>query len=213
MRIRAKKIYFLIKNYLKSNIISFVMTHELLMQIIYQGIGVIALLSALSFQFKTVKKILLVQGTGSIFWCVHFLLGGAYAACIMNALCVIRSIAYIFITNKKARWAFTGVICALFIGAGVLSVLQFNELWFIAVLTGSASIAGNIFFSLENERIYKYVQLGYISPCWMFNNIWYMSIGGILCESFNIVSVIVYIIRTSIKKKTNKNEEPKSGQD
>ena len=183
------------------------MNKDLLIQIIYQGIGIIALtISAISFQCKSLKKLLILQCAASVLWCTHFAIGGAFAACLMNGLCIIRSIAYAFIKDKKWRWTFTSLICVMFIGTGVISVICLNELWYIATITAVASVVGNIFFSIGNSLLYKYVQLGFISPCWLFNNINCKSIGGIICESFNMISIIVFIVKMLIQNKNSKKQ-------
>ncbi|MBO7407425.1 MAG: YgjV family protein, partial [Clostridia bacterium] len=47
----------------------------------------------------------------------------------------------------------------------------------------------------------RFGQLIAVSPCWLAYNVFMFSIAGILLESFNIISIIVYYIRRRINKK------------
>jgi hypothetical protein len=49
----------------------------------------------------------------------------------------------------------------------------------------------------RDGRVIRRAQLFVISPLWIVNNIFYASIGGVVCELFNIVSVLVSFLRFS----------------
>lgn len=177
--------------------------NEQVLQIITQGLGIIAfVITALSFQCKKLNKVMMMQIISCSIWTIHFYLAGGYAAALINAIYVVRSIVYAFVKNKKAIWTSTVLLSLAAVAAAIVTVAVpfFNELWFIALITASASVVGNVFLAINNDRTFRYVQLFFISPCWMFNNIWYRSIGGILCEIFNVISVIVSLIRFHRKK-------------
>ncbi|MCF0107670.1 MAG: YgjV family protein [Bacilli bacterium] len=177
------------------------------MEILYQTIGIIAMVSTIaSWQGKNVKQILLFQGIGNILWTIHFLLLGSYAGAAMNGLSLIRCLGYYLIPNKKGKNIFTVLISLSFIGLAIITIIYFGEKWFIAVLLAIATITANIFYTIGNEKWCRLVQLSLVTPSWLFNNIWYMSIGGIICELCTIVSVIVSLIRFRKKNPQNKEE-------
>ena len=65
----------------------------------------------------------------------------------------------------------------------------------VSILVGIAQLAGTVVMYISNGKIIRIVQNAYISPAWMVYNIYTISIGGILCEAFNMVSVVVSFIR------------------
>jgi len=174
-------------------------------QILYQGIGIVALVfSVLSFQSKKLKTVLIMQCIASVFWSIHFVIGQAYSAFFMNLLCIGRSLGFAYIEEKKKRLGFVVIISTLFVLVATLSVVMLQEKFFIAIANVAGSIVGNIFFYLGNNKKYKIAQFFFISPCWLFNNIWYLSIGGICCESLNMISIIVSFVRTKLEERRKK---------
>ena len=53
----------------------------------------------------------------------------------------------------------------------------------------------------RDANVIRLGQLTVVSPCWLLYNVFMFSIAGILLESFNIISIIVYYIRRRISKK------------
>jgi len=57
-----------------------------------------------------------------------------------------------------------------------------------------------------SDNAIRWVQLGLISPLWLVNNIFIsLSIGGIICEVFCMVSASVYLVRRYIEARSAKN--------
>ena len=172
---------------------------------IYQAIGIVALIiCVLSFQIKSNKVFLLFQCVSCGLFAIQFGLGGAWAGLLLNCVCVGRCLALAFIKNKQARKIATIIICIMFAIAGSISFLVFNEKIFIAIITTTASIVGAISIATDNEKIIRYVQICFVSPCWLFNNIFFLSIGGIIAECLNVVSAAIALIRWRKEEIANK---------
>lgn len=178
---------------------------DLAFRILYQSIGIVALIIVvISFQIKEQKKVLIANGVASIFWSIHFFLTGAYSGVIINSIAIIRGFAFAFIKSDKWRIITSIILTVLLVGSGVVTVTIFNEIWFLAVITTVGSAVGTILFSLNSPKYLRLGQLFGVSPAWLFYNIWYLSIGGIIGETLNIVSVIVSLIRFRYSKKQDK---------
>ena len=176
--------------------------NELTYNIIYQSIGIIALvIIVLSFQIKDQKKLLIANALACTIWAIHFIMGKAYSGVMLNLIAVIRGFGLAFISNKKWRTAFISLLVAALIAAGVITVIYFSEIWYLALITTIGSTLGTILFSLNSPKLLRCGQLFGISPAWLFYNIWYLSIGGIIAESLNMISVIVSFIRFHFHKK------------
>ena len=79
--------------------------------------------------------------------------------------------------------------------SSVLSVVVFQELWWIAILLLVAQAGGTLAMWTRNGKTIRIAQLSMISPIWIVNNVFYFSIGGILCEVFNMLSVVISMLR------------------
>lgn len=175
-------------------------------EITYQSIGIVAAaVCILSFQIKNNKGFCIAQCIGSTLFAIQFFIGHAWAAAIMNTICIFRSITYAYVKNMRIRISFTVLFSILFTIAAIIAVTIFKDLWFLALLTGSASIVSSIGICTDNNKVIRWLQLFYVSPCWLTNNIYVRSVGAIITEAFAIVSVIIALVRFYIidKKKTN----------
>jgi len=53
----------------------------------------------------------------------------------------------------------------------------------------------SILMWMGNGKHIRYFQVSLMSPAWIVHNIFNFSLGGILCESFNMVSSVVALVR------------------
>lgn len=175
---------------------------ELSIQILYQAIGIIAMIcSCLSFQFKKNFLFLVFQCVACALFSYQFYMTGAWVACIMNGICILRCIFYAFNRGIIKRIIFTVIFCLMFVGAAILSSVKFEENWIISILCCLASIASTIAISTKNNTIIRMAQVTFVSPVWLFNGIFYLSIGGIIAESLNWLSAFIALIKNAIGKK------------
>ena len=87
------------------------------------------------------------------------------------------------------------LIEACFALSCILACLAFGEKWWIALILFAAQGGGTVAMWTHNGKTMRIAQLCLVSPMWIVNNIYYFSIGGILCEVFNMVSVIISFVR------------------
>ncbi len=168
-------------------------------QIIAQIFGILGFIVIVaSFQFKDNKRFFIFQGLGSLFFFLNFIMIGAIAGAFFNFTNFIRGI--LFMKDREKKWKLICVnslytACFLFAMFGtkgdffqiILSAIPYVALMFMSI----CMYKGNA----TNIRI---SQIVYMSPAWIIHNIFNFTLGGILCESFNIISSIISLIK--IKK-------------
>ena len=175
-------------------------------EFIAQAVGIVAMgLSILSFQQKTKKGILSVQICSCGAFCLNFLLLGATTGAFLNAVGLVRALAYANKEKlKKEEFIFIGFI-AVYILTYVLNFTAFEKSFnlknaLVELLPVVAMVASNIGFRLKGAFAVR-VTMMISSPLWLVYNLVVGSIGAVLCEVFNMVSIVTGIIRLDVKKK------------
>lgn len=175
--------------------------------IIYQVLGIFAgTCNIVSFQFKKNKQLLTLQLIAGFLCVVHFFLIKAWAGMLLNVLVCARSIFYISKKSKICNLVFCSLVCLLTIGVGLVATLLLDEVFYIAIIVCAAQIVGTIALATQNSKVIRICQFFFVSPCWLFNNIFYFSIGGIISECFNMISALVSYIRFYLLKKEKKHD-------
>ncbi len=164
--------------------------------IIGQAFGIVGLiLMALSYQSKSNKNLFVFQALSGLSFAINFLLIDALSAGLFNIMNLVRGI--IFARRKKKVWELVFVE-AIYTACFVFSLTQIwrNSLdVFMSVLTFSSLVIMSVVMWRANPKHIRYTQLFYVSPVWLTNNIFYFTLGGIICEIFAMTSVIVSFIR------------------
>jgi hypothetical protein len=166
------------------------------MDILAQIIGILGMLAAvISYQCKTNRNYYIWQGMSGLFFSVQFIMIGAWAGLVFNFYNIVRAIIY---QTKLSR----SVLCVtalelLVIGAASLSVFVLGETWWLVMLAFIAQACGTFAMWTRNGKTIRISQLFVVSPFWLLYDLLIPtpSLGGILCEVFNIVSVIVSFVR------------------
>jgi hypothetical protein len=164
--------------------------------VIAQLLGIFGMLAAmLSYQCKKNKNYFIWQGLSGAFFSAQFILIGAWAGLIFNAYNIVRAIAY---QSKKAK----SVVCViglecLVLGAALLSIFVFKETWWLVLFTLIAQATGTFAMWTRDGKKIRISQMAVVSPLWLLYDLLIPvpSIGGILCEVFNMTSVIISFIR------------------
>jgi hypothetical protein len=164
--------------------------------IIAQTLGILGMLAAMiSYQCKKNKNYFIFQGLSGAFFSAQFILIGAWAGLIFNAYNIVRALAY---QSKKAK----SVVCVmslefLVVIAAAMSVLVFKEAWWLVSFTLIAQVTGTFAMWTRDGKKIRISQMAVVSPFWLLYDILIPvpSIGGVLCEVFNMASVIISFIR------------------
>ena len=164
--------------------------------IIAQTLGILGMLAAMiSYQCKKNKNYFIFQGLSGAFFSAQFILIGAWAGLIFNAYNIVRALAY---QSKKAK----SVVCVisleiLVVIAAAMSVLVFKEAWWLVSFTLIAQVTGTFAMWTRDGKKIRISQMAVVSPFWLLYDLLIPvpSIGGILCEVFNMTSVVISFIR------------------
>lgn len=159
--------------------------------IIAQIFGVIAvILGFLSYQMRTRRQILLALSATVIALTLHYLFLGAYTGMAMNAVSLIRNIAYDYRDRKEIK---SPLIPLVFTAIQVVMGILTWQAWYsILVLVG---IAINTYCVglCNSQNLRKSILV--TSPLVLIYNIFTMALSGIVFEVVGIVSAIIGIIR------------------
>ena len=169
--------------------------------IIAQIFGIMGMsLNIVSYQGKSQRAIILMQFFGGAFFVVNMFMLHAYMGALLNIIGVVRAAVY----ANKEKIKNIRLCAGLFIAAFVLSygavfTVFGKELNLINVVVEllplMAMTAMTVAFSLPSAQTVRRFAL-FSSPCWLIYNCFNLSVGGILCEAFSIVSAVIAMIRT-----------------
>ena len=159
----------------------------------------------LSFQQKKQNTIILFQMIANSLFAISFFMLGAMMGAILNVISAIRALLFIYKKQLKTDnniW-FAGFI-AVYIATYVLSVTVFvQELNVITALLEFIPLVGMVATTLGyRAKNSKSVRIAGLvnEPAWLVYNVYYFSIGAILCNVFSLISAIVGLVRFDRKK-------------
>lgn len=172
------------------------------MQIITQLFGYLGLaMAVISFQVNDKKKILIFQMLCGFSFTIHFILLGAYTGAVLNFLSSARNIVFY---NKNKKWASSLFWPSLF---AVLFIITGIATWegIVTLFPVLACLVFTVSMYIDNTRLVR--RISWISsPCWMVYNIIKGSYGGVLTETFNLISIFIAIYRYDIRGKQKEAE-------
>ena len=162
--------------------------------IIAQTIGYLgALFLIFLFQIKNERKFFAFQCMGSGLFLINYLMISAFTGVLISIMSVTRSALAPFITGKK-RYVLIPltliipIVAGFFIYQGIETVLMI-----VAYCTFTLAMF------TKNSKLIRITQLFVASPLQLTHNIVVNSQGGILCEGFNIISIIISFFRIGFK--------------
>lgn len=166
-------------------------------QIVAQAVGIGAMASCvLSNQCKTNKSYFLVQAAAGALFALQFALLGAWSGFIFNAFGVVRSALCELL--RKRSFLFRGIILEGLLFACVLTaIFALGDVWYLALMVFAAQTAGTLAMCKRDGRLIRLAQLCAVSPLWLTYDliIPIPSIGGVICECLNMLSVLVSFLR------------------
>lgn len=164
--------------------------------IIAQTLGIFGMLCAmLSYQCKTNRNYFIWQGMSGVFFSAQFIMIGAYAGLVFNAYNIVRAVIY---QSKKSKSVYAVILLeTLVVAATLTAIFVLGEAWWLVMFTFIAQATGTFAMWTRNGRTIRISQLAVVSPFWLLYDalIQTPSIGGILCEVFNMASVVVSFVR------------------
>ena len=154
------------------------------------------LCAVISYQCKTNRNYFVWQGLCGVFFSLQFVLMSAWAGLLFNAFNIVRAFLYRLSKSSRSVWMVL-ILEGYVVAATLVSVFLLKEPWWLVVFVFVAQAAGTFTMWTRNGKIIRLSQLFVISPFWLLYDalIPTPSIGGILCEVFNMSSVIVSFIR------------------
>ncbi len=165
-------------------------------EIIAQAFGIVGMVIIIaSFQAKKNKLFFVMQGVGSFMFFINFLLIGAYAGALFNLTNLVRGL--LFSKNTKKTWKLI-VTEILYSGCFAFSLIFiWGDMWqiFLSALPCAALLVMSVIMWNGNGKVIRYAQVSFMSPAWIVHNIFNFTLGGLICESFNMVSSVIALIR------------------
>lgn len=177
---------------------------------IAQIVGIVALLFIVfSYQQKKKTSLILCQLFGAALFGAHYFMMGAYAGFLLNCIAVLRALVFCREgLSKKTGKIWVWILNGLFLVSYALTFLVFNVTpsvpnLIIQALPVIGMCVSTISFNMKNAGQIRALSI-VTSAGWLTYNIYYSSIGGTLCESISLISIIIGILRYDIKKKNRK---------
>ena len=173
---------------------------------IAQIIGFAAMATVVaSLQVKNPRGTLWVMAVATGLFSLHFGLLGAVTGSILNALNVLRNLAILFTDSKT----FTGRLAKHTLSLAYL-VAPFGFYFLPGVSVGLPdfvlgvimTVASYLFWTQKANAI-RIVHFFAVSPGWMVYNLLAGSIPGVITETMNMLSVVVYWVRGFFEKRKN----------
>lgn len=177
---------------------------------IAQVIGIVAMIATVfSFMQRKQNTVLTLQLIGGLLFCVHYFMLGAISGGLLNIIAVIRAIVFLNKDRLKANhpaWSVGFIICYVLSYAAVFLVFGKEPTptnIFLELLPVIAMILSLISFRYSEAKYIRRYGLA-SSPLWLTYNIANGSVGAIICEVMNLLSITIGILRHDIKWKKKK---------
>ena len=165
-------------------------------EIIAQIFGLIGLgIIVSSFQCKKNRNFFFMQGIGSVAFVINFFLINAYAGALFNLTNLLRG--FLFANEDKKKWKLL-IIIVMYTACFIFSSYLVWGDWFkifIAALPYVTLVPMSVLMWQSDGARIRVFQVSLMSPAWIIHNIFNFSLGGILCESFSMISTIISFIR------------------
>ncbi len=170
------------------------------MNITVQLIGALGIAaSVISFQCKKYKSILFFRTVNEFIFAIQYFLLGAYTGMAMNVVGCVRNCIFSRQVEKGQKTTGAMVIFSvLFLIFGIISRQGAKSILIII-----AKILSTMGYGNTNTTFVRCMIL-ITSTCWLIYNICVMSIAGVLCETFTLISLIAGIIRMDILPRIRK---------
>ncbi len=165
-------------------------------EIIAQCFGILGLiLAVLSYQEKNNKRYFIEQGLTGLMFFINFILIGAFSAALFNITNLLRGVMLVKKKRKLCDLIFLEILYTACFGFSVYLIINKPFQIFLSALTYLSILVMSVVMWKGDGKNIRYCQLFISSPAWIIHNIFNFSLGGILCEVFMMISVVVSFIR------------------
>lgn len=165
---------------------------DIVFKIFVQILGICAMALGIgSFQAKKRNGILFMQLSASVLWMTHFFLLGKYTGAALNCAAVARNSVYM--QKERFPWvrsaavpiatAVVFVLCGIFTWDGIMSLFP-----------TAAMVLSSVSLYITDEKKIRIISL-FVSPLWLIYDAWSFSVGGVIAESFTIISILLALWR------------------
>ena len=166
-----------------------------------QAVSIVAMAcNILSYQQKKQSHLIVCQLLGGALFSISFFMLGATVGGLLNAVATLRAVLFLFekkLHTSHPAWLYGFIVCyvAFYVMSFTVFGVEPNFVHFvIELLPVIGMTALSIAFMLGNSRMTR--RLGLISsPAWLIYNIYYASVGAIICEVISLVSIIIGMYR------------------
>ena len=156
-----------------------------------QAFGIVAIiLGFITYQLHTQRQILFMQSAVAIVFCVHYFLIGAYSGMAMNAVNIVRNIAYDYRMKKCSDSRLIPITFVLI--QTVMCIFTWEAWYSVFVLLGIGMNTYCMSFS-NPQNVRKSILV--TSPLVLTYDIFARSVGGSVYESVALISAFVGILR------------------
>ena len=172
---------------------------------LFGGLGILT--SALIYQQKTGKRLLVYKLISDVFWAAQYFFVGGYSGLAISIIAIIRESIFL---NQGKRWADTKLWLLLFASLSLLSAaLTWSSV--LSILPTVASLLSVFGFWRANPKLSKLLAYP-ISACMLTYNIFFNSYMGIANEILTLVSTTIALCLTfsSARKNATVSEELKA---
>jgi len=172
------------------------------MDVIAQILSIISCVAIIfSFQLKNNRHLFLVQTFAAFGFGLSYLLLGAVDGFLINTVSFINTAVLLNVKLKKKPVLIA--ICILLPLISSIAPLTYTGVWnaikiletVFSYLIAFAQIVYTLATWKDDGKKIRTVRMFLVTPAWLGYNIIVFSIGGIICEVFNVISIVVSFIR------------------
>ena len=166
--------------------------------ILAQIIGYAAMATVcLSFQVKNPRGTLWVMAVATGLFSIHFGLLGAVTGSILNALNVLRNFAILFTDSRKltGKIAMHTLSLAYLAAPFLFLLIPGVSVGIPDFVLGVVMTAASYLFWSQRAQVIRVVHFFAVSPGWMVYNLLNGSLPGVITETLNMLSVVVFWLR------------------
>ena len=172
-------------------------------EILCQTIGFIGLVfTVISAQCKTHKYAVLHKSANESFFALQYLLLGAYTGLAMNLVSILRNLIFVeLVKRKRPTVVYQLLFSVVFI---IFGICTWDGVRSVIVIV--AKVLSTVAYGMKDTAKLRLLTLP-SSLGWLIYNTAVRSWGGMLCEVFATVSLIIGIVRLDLPRYLGKEEK------